>query len=967
MNIPSSYELIKEEDLGEIKTRAYLLRHKKSGARVLLMDNDDENKVFAIGFRTPVSDSTGVPHILEHSVLCGSKKYPVSDPFMQLSKSSLNTFLNAMTFADKTLYPVASCNDKDLDNLMSVYLDAVFNPNIYCEEKIFRQEGHRLELESKDAALQINGVVYSEMKGCFSDADAVLDRYCQNTLFPDTTYGYESGGDPKIIPTLTYEEFINFHKKYYHPSNSYIYLYGDMDHAARLEYIDREYLSKYDKTEIDSKIELQKPFDKLREYDIEYPISADESAEGKAWLSLQWVTGTNLDNKLYFAMQILEYALLCAEGSPLRDALIKSGLGEDVFGGWASDLYQPFFKVTLKNTDVDKKDAFIKVVEDTLRKVCEEGLDKRSLKAAINNMEFRIKEADFGSYPKGLIYSMQALESWLYDDDEPVLHLHYKEAFDFYKESLDTRYFESIIEKYFLDNNHKTLVTLIPNAGLAERREAEGEEELAALKASLSDVELEKIIEDTKALREYQEREASEEELATLPHLELSDIERSVSTFDTREIKIGDVRGLHCNTNTNGITYLKLSYDVSDFTRDELLTLELFKEIIGLVNTKSHTYGELSDEINLLMGGLELSTSIVEHYLGDYFRPEFSISSRYFHEKADEAIGLISEITKESIFDDKDRIIELLKQIRSHEEMKSQGTAHTLAVRRALSYEDKASAYREVLDGITYLRYIGEVAEYDDAEVDELIEKIKAISKKLFDNTRLFIAITDDEEGAAISTKALLKDYSTGEPIKRELVDDIAPLKKNEGFKTTSQVNYVAMCGSYKKAGEFGGGMHVLRSIVSHDYLWNNIRVKGGAYGALFAISNTGNMRFVSYRDPNIAETIEAYKALADTIETIEIDERELTDYKISVLGSFDQPLTPVQWGSRALGIYNSKTTDEYRQKIRDEVFDCTLEDIRAFAPYIREVISKNNLCVIGSARMIEAQSDSFDAVENLL
>ena len=418
-----AYEMIQQEELKGIRSRGCLLRHKKSGARVLLIENDDDNKVFSIGFRTPPKDSTGVPHIMEHSVLCGSKNFPAKDPFVELVKGSLNTFLNAMTYPDKTVYPVASCNDKDFQNLMHVYMDAVLYPNIYQHEEIFRQEGWSYKLDSPEGELQYNGVVYNEMKGAFSSPESVLDRVILNTLFPDTSYANESGGDPEYIPDLTYEQFLDFHRKYYHPSNSYIYLYGNMDMDEKLEWLDREYLCHFDKIEVDSEIRFQEPFGKMVERELPYSIASDESEADNTYLSYNKVIGTSLDRELYLAFQILDYALLSAPGAPLKKALTEAGIGKDIMGSYDNGVYQPIFSVISKNANAEQKEAFVEKIEEVLKEIVENGMDKKALEAGINYHEFRYREADFGSYPKGLMYGLQMLDSWLYDDEKPFIHI----------------------------------------------------------------------------------------------------------------------------------------------------------------------------------------------------------------------------------------------------------------------------------------------------------------------------------------------------------------------------------------------------------------------------------------------------------------------------------------------------------------------------------------------------------------
>ena len=447
LNNLAAYELISTTDLKDIKSTGYLLKHKKTGARVVCIENDDENKVFYIGFRTPPEDSTGAPHIIEHSVLCGSKKYPAKDPFVELAKGSLNTFLNAMTYPDKTVYPVASCNDQDFRNLCDVYLDAVFHPNIYEREQIFAQEGWHYEIEDVDAPITINGVVYSEMKGAFSSPDDMLDRAIFDSLFPDTCYGVESGGDPDVIPELTYRQFLDFHGRYYHPSNSYIYLYGDVDFEEQLDHIDRAYLSEYDRLEIDSSVKEQKPFDAIREIVKDYPITNDEPEEQNTYMSYNVVLPAGSDIRLDLAFSVIEYALLSSPGAVLKQALLDAGICKDVQSTYENGVYQPYFSVIVKNSDIGDKDKFLGVIREVLEKTVKEGFDKKALLAAINLFEFRFREADFGHYPKGLMYGLNALDSWLYDDDEPFVNLMPLETFEYFRKAAETHYFEDLVKK----------------------------------------------------------------------------------------------------------------------------------------------------------------------------------------------------------------------------------------------------------------------------------------------------------------------------------------------------------------------------------------------------------------------------------------------------------------------------------------------------------------------------------------
>ena len=656
----TAYEVVEEKQLDEMNATGTVLRHKKSGARIFAVSCEDENKVFSIGFRTPPEDSTGVAHILEHSTLCGSGKFPVKDPFVELVKGSLNTFLNAMTYPDKTVYPVASCNEKDFQNLMDVYMDAVFNPNIYKEPKIFMQEGWHYELESPEADLIYNGVVYNEMKGAFSSPEEVLDRYTRKVLFPDNCYGQESGGDPAFIPDLTYDQFLNFHRRYYHPSNSYIYLYGDMDMVEKLEWLDDQYLSKYDTLEIDSRILPQEPFDRPVEEETHYSITDGESEEQATYLSINTVVGDDLDPHLYVAFQVLEYTLLDAPGAPLKQALIDAGIGQDILGGYQNGILQPYFSVIAKNADKEQKGEFLAVVKGTLRKLADEGINKKSLKAGLNFYEFRYREADYGSAPKGLMYGLQCMDSWLYDGD-PTVHLIYQKTFDYLKQAVDEGYFERLIRDYLLDNPFEAVLVVSPEKNLTAKEDEKTARRLAAYKASLSNEEIAALVEQTRALREYQETPSPQEELKKIPMLSREDIGRGPEAIIWEEKEVEGVKVIHHKMFTSGIGYLKLLFDTSRIPEEDLCYVGLLKSVLGFVDTEHYTYGDLTSEIHLNSGGINLSvTSYPNLKDGADFKGVFIASVRVLYDKLDFGFSILGEILKNSILDDEKRLGEVI-------------------------------------------------------------------------------------------------------------------------------------------------------------------------------------------------------------------------------------------------------------------------------------------------------------------
>ena len=655
-----AYEIIEKKHISDLNSESYILKHRKTGARIALLSNDDENKVFYIGFRTPPTDSTGVAHIIEHTVLCGSRDFPIKDPFIELAKGSLNTFLNAMTYPDKTVYPVASCNDADFQNLLHVYLDAVFYPNIYKTDKIFKQEGWHYEIEDEQSDLVINGVVYNEMKGAFSSPDDVLDREILNSLFPDTTYAIESGGDPDVIPDLTYQQYLNFHKKYYHPSNSYIYLYGNMDMAEKLQYIDENYLSAFAQQKVDSEVPLQIAFDKPIEIHKQYSIMQEESEKENTYLSYNACVGTSLDRKLYIAFDVLDYALCSAPGAVLKKALIDKGIGRDVYSEYENGIRQPFFSVVAKNADPEQKEEFVRIIRECLTEQVQKGLDKKALLAGINYDEFKYREADFGRFPKGLLYGLQVLDSWLYDDRQPWIHIEAGDTFKQLKEEVKGKYFEDLIQKYLLDNSHETILLLEPVKNLTQKKDEALRSKLAEYRAGLSTEEINRIISETRELKEYQEAPDKPEDLARIPLLTRADMKKEAEQFHNAVRYAGKTKILFHDIYTNGIGYVNFIFDMKDVPEDLFPYAGILKTVLGMVDTQHYTYGDLYNEINIRTGGINASVNTYsEQARPKHYMTTFEISVKVLHENLHWAFELLQEILLYSKIDDKKRLKEI--------------------------------------------------------------------------------------------------------------------------------------------------------------------------------------------------------------------------------------------------------------------------------------------------------------------
>lgn len=964
-----AYKLIKKENIEDLNSVGYLLEHVKTGAKVMVLENDDNNKVFNIGFRTPPVDSTGTPHILEHTVLCGSKKFPAKDPFLELAKGSLNTFLNAMTYPDKTVFPVASVNDKDFQNLMDVYLDAVFHPNIYRREEIFKQEGWHYEMESLDGPITYNGVVYNEMKGAFSNADDVLSRHIMSSLYPDTEYSYESGGDPEVIPELTYEQFLSLHKKYYHPSNSYIYLYGDCDMAEKLNWIDKEYLSEYSKEEIDSAIKVQKPFDEMKVVEKEYSIAADEPLEKNTYLSWNVSIGNNLDPIQYLGFEVIEYALLDVPGAPLMQALLDAGIGDDIDGSYDNGINQPYFSVIAKKAEAEDKDRFLEVIRKVLTEQVQKGIDKKAILAGINYYEFRYREADFGQFPKGLMYGLQAFDSWLYDADQPFVHIAENKTFEELRRLAETDWYENAIQKWLLDNSFASMVILKPVRGLTEKNDKKTAEKLEAYKNSLTKEELEKIIEDTKALKAYQDEPSTEEELKTIPLLEISDIEPKAEPYINSPEVRDDTLFLHHDIFTNGISYLGIMLKTDSISEELTPYLGIYKNILGQLDTENYSYSDLNNEINLESGGVNFSICTYSKMNNaDDFDTMFEARGKFLDDKLDFAFKIIPEILFRTKLDDKKRLKEVLLMLKSRMSASMISSGHATAVGRATSYFSATSKYIDEVNGIDLYDTVCKVLEDFDANVDDLINKMKQVQGLLFRKDNLMFDFTGSKE-------CFDKILNEGEKFKAELSGEesarntwkFVPENKNEGFKTASQVQYAAKAADYRKRGlEYTGALKVLKVMMGYDYLWMNIRVKGGAYGCMSSFTRGGDCYMVSYRDPHLKETIDVFNGAADYLRNFDASDRDMTKFVIGAISGMDTPLNPKAQGLRSLSAYLGDYTYEAAQKERDEVLSCDVKTIRSLAPYAEAIRDSEIVTAVGSEEKINSEKDLFKTIRTL-
>ena len=966
----AEYEILDEHRVEDVQSDGFILRHKKSGARIAILSNNDDNKVFYIGFRTPPEDETGVPHIIEHTTLCGSKKFPVKDPFIELAKGSLNTFLNAMTYPDKTVYPVASCNDQDFKNLMDVYLDAVFNPNITKYEEIFKQEGWHYELTGKDDELKINGVVYNEMKGAYSSPDEVLSSQIYRSLFPDNTYSKDSGGNPEYIPKLTYEAYLDFYHKYYHPSNSYIYLYGDMDVVERLEWLDKEYLSLYDYKKVNSEINKQPAFDEIKNVEAQYSITMDDSQENKTYLSYNRVVGDTLDEMLYQAFDVLDYALVSSPGAPVKQALIDAGIGDDVYGSYDAGILQPVFSFVAKNANASQADEFESIIENTLKEVVKTGINKEALLAGINSSEFKFREADFGQFPKGLLFGLNCLDSWLFDDMKPFIHLECLGTFAKLRKAVDTDYFEKLIQEYLLDNTHGSSVTVKPKRGLGNEREEALAKELSDYKASLSDEEIKKLIEDTEHLKKYQEEPSSDEDLRKLPMLTRADMKKNAMPFSNIEDELLDVKVVRHDIESNGIDYISFLFYAGDFAQSELGYLGFFTNALGLVSTEKYSYTDLANATNIYTGGISTGTASHPDIKDrNNFVFKFEVKLKVLEKNLDKALELMEQMLLTSDFTDTKRLGELVAQIKARLQANLSSSGHLVAAMRSMSSFSRYALYQDELKGIAFYRSICHIEKELSESPKSVSDKLAAIAKKLFARNRMLISFTGNNEAYGNAKPSLEKVIAGFD--KMSAIGNQAEVHFNtakEAFIDASQIQYVAKTGDFICEGyEYTGALRLLRIILSYDYLWINVRVKGGAYGCMNTFLRSGESYFVSYRDPNLSDTLDVYDKIPEYIKSFSPDERDMTKYIIGTFSALDTPMNPEAKGSRSLSAYLEGITYEQIQKERNEILNAQPEDIRRLADLVEAVLKKDSICVIGNENMIKESAGLFENVEKLI
>ena len=963
----SGFKVLQSDYVEEVQSQVYVMEHEQSGARLLYLANNDDNKVFHITFRTPPADDTGVAHILEHSSLCGSRKYHLKEPFVDLVKGSLNTFLNAMTYPDKTMYPVASRNDKDFHNLMDVYLDAVFYPLIYENPYTLRQEGWHYNLESADGPLSYNGVVYNEMKGVYSAPDAYLENATFKALFPDNAYRFESGGYPEAIPQLTQEAFLNFHKTYYSPENSFIYLYGDMDILETLAYMDREYLSSFTKTGlVHSEIAPQAPFARTKEVEACYPVAADEDCTGKTYHELSIVTGISTDVKTCLALKLLENVLLESESSPLKRALLEAGVGQNISGSFENCLLQPIFSIRASGSEKDMKDKFLSVIYKTLQELTIKGLDRELLEACLNSVEFKLRESDFGSYPKGLIYGIGVMENWLYGGN-PVDGLKYNDYLKELREGLKTNYFENLIEQYLMDNTHKVLVTLVPKPGLEEENRQKELAKMEEMKASFTKEELERFAFECAELHRLQAIPDSEEARASIPILKRSDIRQEIETVPAEKEDCNGNTLLYVPAETNKITYLKYYFDITGIKPEMLPYVMLLVDVLGKFDTEDYTYQQLDTLGSKYTGGINLDARAISKALdADDYRIYFVLKAKVLTEKLDKLYELLSSTVLRSRLDNLDRFRELVAELKTDWDGDLFPQGQTIAISRLYSYCSEGARVNEQ-DLFSCYQFIKDLHENFENKGAEALAILKQLLPMVFRKQGVTLAYSCERESQAMvrqTALAFLDQLAEGRAADKPV--PIAAPGLNEAITTAGKVQYVAAGGSFAKHGHnFTGAMKVLETILRYEYLWTKIRIQGGAYGATARFELNGLGVFASYRDPQLAKSLEAYKELPAWLKQVEFSSRELDKYVIGTISSADVPLTNSMKLDQAATVYLKGLSQELRQRNRNQILQVTNADLQALGKVVEDMLSDGYVCVVGGKQPIEENKDKFQTILN--
>ena len=949
-----AFELVRDERIADVDSQALLYRHKKTGAEVLSLVNSDENKVFGVTFKTPPTDSTGIAHILEHSVLCGSRKYPVKKPFVELIKGSLNTFLNAMTFPDKTAYPVASQNLKDFYNLVDVYLDAVFFPLL--TEDTFHQEGWHYELEDAKAPLVYKGVVFNEMKGVFSSPDAVMRDLSQRSLYPDVTYGKSSGGDPKAIPDLTFEQFKRFHEKFYHPSNTRAFFSGDDDPAQRLDILDA-YFSQFERAEVDAEVGLQPRFNAPRQLHGTYAGTKDADKPRDGMISVNWMIDPPADREEALSHGLLSYLLAGNPAAPLRKALTESGLGEGMTGGGiGSGLRQPMASFGMKGNDPANAPKVEALILDTLAEIAERGFPSDQLEAAINTFEFSLRENNTGSYPRGMTYMFTALATWLHGGD-PLAPLHFETALAALKDKAQRGHFEGEIRRLFLDNTHRTTVTLEADPEQGAREAAAEADKLAQVRAGMDEAAITATISETEKLKRLQETADNPADLAKIPTLTLGDLDREIRKVPVETGSIGGAGLFYHDLPTLGIVYLDLGFDLHVLPDELLPYLPLFGRALLQTGTSKEDFVALTQRIGRSTGGINQHRGLSAMQGSAETAAWFFLSGKAVADKVEEMLAIMGDVLLDARLDNRERFRQMALEEKAGFEARLVPSGNAIVDTRLKAGLTQAGALSERMGGISYLRFLRELVGRIDSDWAGVQQVLETIRDTLFNRPHMVVNVTTD--GALWNqTQSQIGAFTERLPAsERPLQQWPGPMAaRSEGLVIPAQVNYVGKGANLKALGfEVSAAASVALKYLNTTYLWDKVRVQGGAYGGSSRFDLTsGNFSFLSYRDPNLLKTVDVYDGAAKALAA-GVGENDLTRSIIGVIGDMDGYQFPDAKGYGSMWRQLTGTTDAIRQQRRDEVLNASSKDFAELAEAVAAVASHGHVVVLGGEAAITA------------
>lgn len=965
MTTEHGFELIEHRSLPELNSEAYRYRHIRTGAELLSLVNEDTNKSFGVAFRTPPDDSTGIAHILEHSVLCGSRKYPSKEPFVELLKGSLNTFLNAMTYPDKTVYPVASQNLQDFYNLVDVYMDAVFYPRL--TPQVLQQEGWHYELPTADAPLTYKGVVFNEMKGANSSPERLLYHYGQTTLFPDTIYRHDSGGNPAHIPDLTFEQFQAFHQRYYHPSNGYFYFYGDDDPTERLRLVN-DFIADFDRAEPESAIGVQPMFATPRHAEFTYPVAEDESTERKGMMLMSWLLPDNRDPHLAFALEMLEYLLIGTPGAPLRKALIESGLGEDLANsGVDTSRRQLSFQIGMKGADPDTTNAFERVVLNTLHHLAEEGIDPDAIEAAVNATEFALRENNTGNFPRGLAVYLRALNTWNHDGD-PFDAIAFEGTLNDLKARLakGERIFEELIEDYLMNNPHRVTLLLRPDGQLAQTWEATEQAKLAHVRSGFADRDVERVVQETLALQEAQATPDSPEVLAMIPQLTLDDLERQVKTVPTEVMEVAGAELLYHDLGTNGIFYFDLGLDLHTLPQALLPYIPLFGRALLEMGTENEDFVRLSQRIDQKTGGITTRTFTTVVRGSEDSAAWLFLRGKAMAPQATELFAILRDVLTTTRFDNQERFLQMVLEEKAGAEAELIPAGHRIVNRRLRARLNEADWANEQMTGVSQLFFLRALAEQVQNDWRTVLKTLTQIRDTLLNRATLILNATIDQAGWR-TVLPRLESFVAGLPTAAATRIAWSPVlpPTPEGLTLSARVNYVGRVADVSQIPNAATGSAVVVSrYLGMSYMWEKVRVQGGAYGGFSALDTLANtFSFLSYRDPNLTRTLDAYQGAGDFLRDVEISEEEVTKGIIGAIGDMDAYQLPDAQGQSALERYLAHVTDEQRQQRREQILATTPADFRAFADVVDAVNAQGAVAILGSAQALEAAASDIEGL----